>query len=130
MENIAYRAVEETDLPFIYATWLRGQRFGNTYFEQIDQSVYYAKYADYIKMLLERPDVTVRIACLSDEPDVIIAYSVFSSTCVFWCHTKAAWRSKGIQKQMIPASIVCVNALTMPGNAIRLKKNWHLNPWS
>jgi hypothetical protein len=130
MESIVYRNVEPEDVSFIYATWLRGQRFGNDFFEAIDQDIYYSKYAAYIKTILERPDITVKVACLKDEPDIVVAFSVFSSSCIYWCHTKAAWRGMGIQKNMIPSSIVCVNGLTKPGNSIRLKKNWYLNPWS
>ena len=118
------------DFGFISSTWLKGQKFGNSMFKQIDSQAYYETYKKFIESIIMRPNVVVKVVCLTDDPSIILAYSVFNSECLYWSYTKSAWRKKGLQKQIIPDTINCVASLTKVGEAIIKAKGLKFNPWA
>jgi len=73
-------------------------------------------------MLLAKPDVTVKVACMKDAPDVILGYSVYSGTRLDWVYVKDRWRGLGVAKDLVPTNITTVSHVTDTGRSI-LKKN-------
>ena len=109
------------DKNFIFATWLKGLRFGNDWYGLIDSKVYFRVYHDLIEVLLAKPNTTVKVACLKEDPRVLLGYSVYSSTRLDWVHLKKAWRGIGLAKDLVPNNIASVSHLTSVGRSI-LKK--------
>ena len=120
--TIAFRDKREGDTPFIFASWLKGLRFGNDWYGLIDSKIYFKVYHDFIEMLLAKPDVTVKVACMKDAPDVILGYSVYSGTRLDWVYVKDRWRGLGVAKDLVPTNITTVSHVTDTGRSI-LKKN-------
>lgn len=112
------------------ATWLRGQRYGHPYFKAIDRKAYFAKYQGYINSLLQNPQVRVEVACLADEPEIILAYAVYAPGCVIWAYTKKPWRGKGLQKKLLKGDFRAFSGLSAVGAAIGAKKGWIFDPWA
>lgn len=106
------------DRNFILATWLRGLRYGNEWFEAVDQKIYFDFYNKVIEIILNRPDTQVKVACLKDDPEVILGYSVYTGGVLHWVFVKKAWRSIGIMKSLLPEGIVAVSHLTTVGKSI------------
>lgn len=106
------------DRNFILATWLKGLRYGNEWFETIDADPYYKVYSKVIENLLDRPDISVKISCLTEDPSVILGYAVYNHDALRWVHVKAAWRNIGIAKSLVPSDIRVVTHLTKVGLAI------------
>lgn len=109
-KGIIVRAVQMDDGPFIYSTWLRGLYYGNDWFRKIDKTSFFDKYRIVVNNLLTRS--TVRVACLEDDQDVIVAYVVYSGNCLHWVYVKKDWRKLGIATALIPDSIEVVTHLT------------------
>jgi hypothetical protein len=121
-ESIALRFYKEEDKPFIFSTWLKGLRHGNELFKLMESTSYFKNYHAIIEVLLAAPDTTVLVACLKDDEDVILGYSVFSGETVHWVHVKDSWRHIGIAKSLTPVKVSKVTHLTKVGTAI-LKKH-------
>lgn len=118
------------DHGFIFATWLRGLRYGNSWFELIESVVYFKVYHDLIENILGRPHITIKVACLKEDPEVILGYSVYSGTKLEWVFVKKAWRSIGIAKSLVPADTKVVTHMTNVGLSILKKhKNVVFNPF-
>lgn len=125
-ELIVFREMAKNDLNFIYTSWLRGFRFGNDWIKEIDSDTYYEEYQKVIDGLLKKASVLV--ACLKDDPDVILGYSVKRDDVIDWVFVKKAWRKFGLGNKLIGNVKFCTH-LTYIGNAIRKKKSITFNPF-
>lgn len=108
----------DADRNFILATWLRGLRYGNSWFEAIDQKTYFEFYQRVIETILARPDTVVKVACLKEDPEVILGYAVYAGGRLDWVFVKKAWRSIGVAKSLVPQDITVVSHLTEVGKSI------------
>lgn len=118
---VAIRDMEDGDRAFIFSTWLRGLRYGNDWFELIESGAYYTEYHRVIESLLGLSNVSVRVACLKEDPEVILGYAIHSGAKLHWVHVKTAWRGIGIAKSLVPKEISTVTHLTKVGKAILSK---------
>jgi hypothetical protein len=124
------------DLPEAYrnmilAKWLRTLRFGNDFFRLIDSSGYFSSYQEYIKRLLMRPQCIVRLAVLSDDPDVCLGFSVSEPEILHYCWCHKDNRKIGVGKALTQFPFKYVTHLTTAGMAIWNKKypNVIFNPF-
>lgn len=117
-----------TDKDLIHATWLRPLYYDNDLFGEIDRDQYFKTYDQVIKKILERPAIWVRIACLRDDPDVILGYAVVEKDILHWVYIKKAWRELGLAKKLIPPYITQFSHATNLGLMIR-PKDWIFNPF-
>lgn len=106
------------DYNFVKATWIKALRFGNQWFARTEGPSYYKAYSKVLDSLLSTPTVQVAIASLSDEPDVILGYSVYRGTTLDFVYVKKAWRNIGIAKSLVPKTIKKVTHLTETGKSI------------
>lgn len=119
---VATRGFHPDDTNFIFASWLKGLRYGNEWFNLIEADTYYANYHKIIEVILETPGVAVTVSCLKEDPSVILGYSVHSTTCLHWVFVKKAWRGIGIAKSLVPPTVTTVSHITDAGRGI-LKKH-------
>ena len=128
---VAIRDAVDSDRNLILSTWLKGLRYGNDWFEAIDSKIYFDFYHKVIETILARPDTTVKVACLLDDPDVILGYAVYAGNRADWAFVKKEWRSIGIARSLIPQEIQVVSHLTSLGKSI-LRKHPELkfNPFA
>lgn len=127
---IDIRNVEDGDTNFIFSTWLRGLRYGNDWFGLIEASAYYEHCHKIIEKVLKDPATTVKVACLKEDPSVVLGYSVYRSESLIWVQVKAAWRNIGIAKSLVPENINTVINITKIGAAIlKNRPNVHFNPF-
>lgn len=112
------------DRNFIFSTWLKGLRYGNDWFGLIQQDCYYKAYHAVIERILSAADV--KVACLKEDKDVILGYSVSRSiqgnVVLDFVFVKSAWRGIGIGRSLIPSSTVCVTHLTKVGRSMLEKR--------
>lgn len=116
------------DSDLIYATWLRPLYYDNDLFSEIGRDQYFKTYPKIIEKILERPAIWVRIACLKEDPDVILGYAVLEKDMLHWIYVKKAWRELGLAKKLVPPYIVQFSHATNLG--LKLKpKDWIFNPF-
>lgn len=126
---VTTRPATPGDVSFIFSTWLKGLKFGNSWYRLIDDKTYYHVYHQVVESILSNPATQVKIACLQDAPDVILGYSVYIGDKLHWVHVKKAWRKIGIAKDLVPGNITTVSHLTDVGKIIFLKKKLTFNPF-
>jgi hypothetical protein len=118
---VAVRGPMPEDINFIFASWLRGLYYGNTFFGEIPKDIFMDKYHQVIQNLLAK--ATVRVACLKDDPEVILGYSVIRNTesgeTLDWIFVKSAWRRIGIGKSLVPNKINATTHLSKVGKALK-----------
>lgn len=117
---ITVRDAVPDDKNFIFSTWLRGLRYGNEWFELIDKNVYYKVYHVMLEKIVTS-GVEIKIACLKEDPSVILGYAVYSGKRLDWLFVKKAWRGIGIARMLIPANIERVSHITQVGKSLLRK---------
>lgn len=130
-EIVQIRDYRPEDRNFILSTWLKGLRYGNDWFEAIPSDIYFSFYHNVIETLLNRPSITIKVACLKEDNEVILAYAVYEGSRLDWVFCKKAFRSIGIAKSLVPIEVSTVSHLTALGKSIlRKRPNVHFNPFS
>lgn len=128
----AIRAYRPTDKNFILATFLKGLYYGfgednppNIWGHAVGKDLFMDNYKKVAVALLESPRVTVAIACLPEDPDVILGYSILSSDGVklHWLFTKSVWRKRGIARSLTPKSVTEFTHLSALGKTLLPKLN-------
>jgi hypothetical protein len=125
------RDMKEADKNFIMATWLRGLFYGDSWFSIIPKDIFMNSYKQVAKNMLESPKVKVRVACLKEDSDIILGYSVSSSdnVAVVWMFVKTPWRQQGIGKSLLPPGVQYATLLTDLGKNLLPKFNLFFNPF-
>lgn len=121
-ELVGIRDYLPGDRNFILATWLRGLYYGDSWFREIPKDIFMDNYHRALEGILASKAVSVRVACLKDDPEVILGYAIVSSGALHWLFVKSAWRGIGIAKSLVPSDTSTVTHLTKVGLGI-LKKH-------
>jgi hypothetical protein len=75
-DYVSLRPFKDTDYRFIENHWAQGLYYGSDWYRAIPQSLFENTYRQVIKKLLSDPGRWVVVACLTDDPDVIVGFSV------------------------------------------------------
>lgn len=128
---VTLRMGTKDDLNFILATWLRGLYYGDSWFSLIDKKVFMENYHKFLDKILSSPNTLVCVACLKEDPDTILGYSVLGDKYnLHWVFVKKAWRNIGIAKSLVPPTTKYVTHLTKVGTAIlKNSPNLSFNPF-
>lgn len=146
------RDAVNSDISFIMATFLRGLYYGESDTDASPQPTHVVKlmslmpkdvfmdnYKKFIQALISSPKTAIRVACLKEDPDVILGYSVLSldAKTVHWVYVKKGpsedegWRKKGIGRSLVPATVTSVTHLTELGRMLLHKlPNCIYNPFN
>lgn len=126
------RDYKESDKSFILATFLRGLYYGDSWFSMIPKSIFMDNYKRVAEGILANPKTLVKIACLKEDPDVILGYSILSNnySTIVWVYVKSAWRKQGIAKSILPQFPTTVTHLSALGKSLLSKyPNVTFNPF-
>jgi GNAT superfamily N-acetyltransferase len=115
------RLYRPTDFNFIMATFLRGLYYGDSWFSLMPKDVFMNAYKQVVEALINKH--TVYVACLKEDPDVIMGYSIISKdeTAMHWVFVKTVWRKQGIGRALIPKTVSAVTHLTDLGRKLMTK---------
>lgn len=124
-------SLPESFTNFVLAKWMKSFRYGNDYIRLSDSDSYYRAYERYLKSILESPLMTIRLALLTEDPDVAFGFSVSSGHTLHYVYVGLDYRGQGIGKKLVPLEVKEFTHLTKKG-----LKLWSLkaptavfNPW-
>jgi hypothetical protein len=87
------RALQETDIPFLYSSYLKSYR---PYFQYLGNDDFYGLHHRRMEEFLARGAIGA-VAVATDDPDVILGWTLITVTeskvVVFYCYVKHAFRS-------------------------------------
>lgn len=117
------REFKEEDRKFILATFLKGLYHGDSWFSLIPHDIFMENYKPALTALLSKPTTSVQVACLKDDEDIILGYSILGDnfTTLHWVFVKAAWRNGGIARALTPRYPTKVTHLTALGKSLMSK---------
>ncbi len=124
------RAAKPEDLNFVRASFRNGLYYGNSWFNLIPYPIFKRHYRPVIEAIIAKNDVWV--ACLKDDPDVILGYGIVSKdfTTIHWTHVKDKFRKMGIARALLPQYPVYITHLTAVGKLLMPKfENCVFNPF-
>lgn len=119
------------DKAFVMATWLRGLYYGDSWFSSIPKSIFMNNYKLILEAILSKH--IVKVACLKEDSNVIIGYSVLSKdySTIHWIFVKQAFRNKGVGRSLVPQYPTFVSHLTVLGKSLLHKfPDCVFNPWA
>jgi len=118
----AIRDFKFEDTSFIMATFLRGLYYGDSWFSEMPKDVFMDNYKRVAAALLANPKVHVKVACLKDDEDVILGYSILQDgDVVNWVFVKSVWRKQGIGRSLLPDKPKAVTHLSELGRQLMPK---------
>lgn len=127
------RDYHEADKSFVLATFLRGIYYGDSWFSKIPKNIFMANYKPVANNFVTSPKYTIKIACLNEDPNIILGYSILSSDYqnIVYVFVKTAWRKKGIARSLVPKYPLSVSHLTKLGLLLlsKLDSNVFFNPF-
>lgn len=111
------RPATPEDTNFILATFLRGLYYGNDWYGLIPKAIFMANYKAVAEALVSGGKTSVMVACLKEDKDVILGYSILSADfqTIHWVHVKSAWRKKGIARSLVPKHPTAASHLSRLG---------------
>lgn len=111
-------ALPEQFRNMLIAEYLRSLRKGNEYLELIEPLAYFNVYDAYFKALLARPDSAVKLAALSDDPDVVLGWALVEPDKLHFVYVKKDYRRIGIAKSLVSEPFSRFSHLTKIGKAL------------
>jgi GNAT superfamily N-acetyltransferase len=119
------RDYQPSDKNFVLATFLRGVYYGDSWFSKIRKDIFMDNYKRIAEFAIDTGKVVVKVACLREDPDVIIGYSILSADyqAVSWVYVKKAWRLKGIARSLLPQYPQYITHLSELGEKLMPKLN-------
>lgn len=93
-----------TDSGMIFSTWRNSAYYGTSPPPRESGADFFRNLTKRINELLW--DATVRIACLQDDHNIIIGYSVCTGDHLEWVYVKPAYRECGIAKELVPSTVL------------------------
>lgn len=100
---------------FVKAKWKRDLRRGNDYFKLVHPDVFFQAYEKYINHLLNRPNAVLRLAVLTDTPDVVLGFSLIEGDRLHYVFVQGEQRNRGIGRSLVPVPINSISHLTRIG---------------
>ncbi len=129
---IEVRPYREGDRNFIFSTWLRGLYYGDSWFSDIPKHIFMESYHGVVERILASPATVVSIACLKEDPDTIVGYSVAHTkgdiAALDWIFVKSAWRKIGVARSLVPTGVSACTHLTRVGRSLK-PATWDFNPF-
>ncbi len=111
------RDAVKSDTNLILATFLRGLYYGDSWFSLIPKQTFMIHYKPVVESLLQNPMINIKVACLPEDQNVVIGYSILSADyqTIHWVYVKNHWRNKGIATSLLPHYPTTVTHLTRLG---------------
>ncbi len=127
------RPATDDDRNFILKSFLLGVYYGDTWFSKIPKRLFMDNYKIVIETLFNKYKNSIRIACLTEDPTVILGYSVLNPTesVLYFVYVKQAWRERGIARSLVPETVTAVTHLTSLGETLiqKFKETPIFNPF-
>lgn len=116
----------------IFSKWMRSLRYGNDYYKLIEPGAFFKTYQQLINNILARRDAFVIVAALTDDPDVVLGFSVSHGPVLDYVHVHKDHRRHGIGRRLVPEAVTTISHLTRLGASIWGSHYGHLifNPFA
>lgn len=112
----------EKDAAMLFSTWRNALWFDTADRDESKNHKFFRDCTRLIKTILANTDTKVRVACLSDDPNLILGVSVVNKENLIWIYVKADYRARGIATLLAKGTSTVSNPSTRIGKAIMKNK--------
>jgi predicted GNAT family acetyltransferase len=107
--EIAIREYQPADESFVFSSWLNSYQKNSPATEAISKYVFFKFHHPILTRILKRETTEVTIACLKDDPEVVIGYLAIEKletppAIIHFCYVKSAFRRMGIARKLMESS--------------------------
>jgi hypothetical protein len=101
---VVLRALEEPEINFVYHSWLRSLRSGNSFYKSIPSIIYFENHRKQLYKILDRSHCLV--ASPKDHPEIIVAYIVWENfddkkEIIHYIYVKSDYRVMGLANLLV-----------------------------
>jgi hypothetical protein len=96
VDKIVLRALRDSDLNFIYGTWLNNLWFSRENKTTLSKETFYKVHHLRVEKALKIK--SSKIACIESDPDLIVGYAVGVEP--LWIYVKKDWRGIGVEEML------------------------------
>lgn len=107
-----------TDDPFIFSTWRKAVWFDKQKPTDSLDPIFFRQKTKQIRNILASPNILIRLACLKDDPDQIIGYSILDNMVIEFVYVKVDYRKQGIASLLTKGFKSCAQPTTKIGASI------------
>lgn len=102
---IALRPATEEDMPFFFSATLQSHFYSSPSCLNLLPSIYYPEHKKALQRLLERDAIFLTIACLKEDPDVILGFALTEprENVLHYMYVKRAFRRFGVARELMAA---------------------------
>lgn len=93
---IIRKAGTGADHAFVYATWRNALWYAERRQAKNESSDFYKQASKMIADLIDQPNTEVKVACLGDDPDMFLGWSLMRGDHLEFIYVKIDYRRKGI----------------------------------
>ncbi len=117
---------------FVFAKWLRSLRYENDFFKLIESKAYWLTYQRLVSAILDKPETKMHLAVLTEDPDVILGFSISRGNVLDYVYVHKHQRRLGIGARLVPPGIDTITHVTKTGLTIWGTKygQWKFNPFA
>lgn len=118
----------QDDWSFIYSSWRRGLFYGNKHPAGIDEAEFMRNTQEKLERIMKDSRTDIRVACLIEDPSVIVGYAVTAPSTLHWVYVKKDWRQIGLAKALVPPGTQTATHLSKLGERLK-PSHWSYNPF-
>lgn len=101
---VVLRALEDSEINFVYHSWLRSFRSDSTFYRTIPREIFFENHRKRLYRLLDRSHCIV--ANPRDHPDIIVAYIVWElpeegNAVIHYIYVKSDYRKMGLARLLV-----------------------------
>lgn len=101
---VVLRAIEESEINFVYHSWLRSLRSGNGFYKSIPSIIYFENQRTRLYRILDRSNCLV--ATPKDHPEIVVAYIVWEPLddkreIIHYIYVKSDYRMMGLANLLL-----------------------------
>ena len=96
----------------ILARWLRSFYRLNDYFKLADPEAYFREYERFIKAIIARPNVVIKLAALSEDIDVVFGWGVSEGSVLHYVHVQEPYRNQKMSYDLMPEHVDVITHMT------------------
>lgn len=122
--TVSIRAAVPEDNNFIYSTVLKSYRFSNPIARATDDDTYYSQHSYCWNRLISDPSTRVMVACMEDDPDLIIGFLIAEPKdlpILHYVYVKAAFRGHRV------ATDLCASVNINPRERYTYYTHWTID---
>ena len=105
------RSVNESDLPFIYSTWINAMRYDSPLGKTCRVTIFTKEYVKVIDSILDLDTTNILIACHVEDPYIIFGYLVYQPNLIHFTYVKDIFRQMGICKSLAEVAKITPSAV-------------------